>query len=249
MKGLVSIKKQVFVKIEEIIVLESIEDFKIEYNEDGSRKINITINILRSYLTPNSTYHIEYAYYMNNFLKHGIDFLSTSPPLPTNFKLLLSRESGFYINLVHIRKSEIHQNGVFATKFIPKDTLITFFPVDIIKMYFGTKSFNILNPDINNDTDFKHLDYSLVLNDKCKLIGSPKLTSNTAYIGHIINDGYKYVGNADKYMKKSIKLANVKYEIFDIDCPRFIPIIAIRDINAGEELLMTYGLQRWSSLW
>ena len=40
MKGLVAIKKQVFGKIEEIIVLESIEDFKIEYNEDGSRKIS-----------------------------------------------------------------------------------------------------------------------------------------------------------------------------------------------------------------
>lgn len=89
--------------------------------------------------------------------------------------------------------------------------------------------------------------YGFEVNSNYMIIGDKDFKSDPNYMGHLINDGAKT--NLDPksieiYNKVSTLMANCKFHrIKDYH----VVIVATKNINKGEELLITYGSPYWDS--
>ncbi len=166
------------------------------------------------------------------------------------------------LNKCQVRKSLVHNNGVFATQNIKKLELITLYPADIVKIYpdgRGTtkglvkygyynrtsmpKEYHIIDREDARLQLLHHYDFEL--NPKVSIIGHPKIIDNPAYLGHMINDSCNN-GKDEAEYNKSLQNSNVVAKpIYDY---KYIVIIASRNIQAGEELFLSYGFKYWRDL-
>ena len=122
-------------------------------------------------------------------------------------------------NHVEIRNSEIHGKGLFATKEIPKDAIITFYPAHAISR--GGETFFIDDHQdkesfIFNIEHNKYVKtYGFTYNDSsATIIGNPEWINDTTMLGHMINDAsentfeyieYDKINNLDVYKKAVIE--------------------------------------------
>lgn len=171
---------------------------------------------------------------------------------------------------VVLKPSSVHGRGVFVTKNIPKDTLITFHAADITKFcfkgnmnenghaynYFCSDRFN--KKFNTNNLEQKELvslmkrkcdrtTYSFDLNKNYRIIGHPDFDENPWYLGHFINDGAKCDSTPESiasYVQLSMEKTNCKYQI--IGDKLHVAVIATRNIIEGEELFTPYGPSYWS---
>jgi SET domain-containing protein len=169
-------------------------------------------------------------------------------------------------NDIELRKSAIHGQGVFATKNIPQNTVITFYPAHAIHidetlfMPNGLDNefyLNIQNNKYAKIYGFSDFEYYF---NFVNIIGNPNKTNNKLLLGHMINDS---IGNVFKKISYSkikddlIKFKNAVAEYYiygtkNRNC-RFgyhsvYPIIYVsttRDILENEELLTMYGPEYW----
>jgi len=167
-------------------------------------------------------------------------------------------------NNIIIKPSPIHGKGVFATKDIPKNTIVTLYPPHAIKINGNM----IPHADPQNLKDFESnfneylRDYLACssLSDSQMFIGNPNIISNS-FAGHIINDAcgnifknisfdetkkYPIFRNlvSDYYMK-SIKNRNCRLVSDNNDL--VICVETKKDIRAGDELLICYEPAYWFS--
>lgn len=139
---------------------------------------------------------------------------SPAPPMDTQ----LSQENEWYL----IRNSRIHGRGLYARKFIPKDTWIV--------EYVGEKVDKDESERRSND-----------LLDKAKIDGGAKV-----YM-FILNEEWDIDGNVEwntaRLMNHSCE-PNVEAQTWD---EKEIWFVALRDIEKGEELTFNYGfdLETW----
>ena len=148
-----------------------------------------------------------------------------------------------------VKKSGINNagNGVFATIDIKKGEYVCF--------YDGTP----INPEDINEHNFTNV---LQNGPEGALLGRPTV-ANVEGTGQFINDsrafkmtdsdrnrlGFFTVGNQqtelrkDAYMQQSFEYANVAFSNTET-----YNLVAKRDISAGEELFMHYGLSFWLSV-
>jgi len=157
------------------------------------------------------------------------------------------------LDVVEVRKSTVHGNGVFAKQNIKKNDILTFYPVDILKfrveenLYipsFSKRYLNKYGPEY--EKKFEHYQYCTP--DNNIIVGCPDFIDNNNYIGHIINDISKH-----NKTKKSIE----EYEKISENCNAtlyncskynlYVPVIANRDITKDEEIFVHYGVQYWNT--
>jgi SET domain len=163
---------------------------------------------------------------------------------------------------VQVKESPTHGLGVFATETIKKGELVTRYPADLI--FQGTESgYNLVTDGL---TDLEYAEarvarltidqvksYILSLCDDLYIFGDPERHS-PGKCAHIINDGVMLdkintsptPANAGKehhnYYLRGLRCNCVFNQSTDKD-GRWA--VAIRDIQAGEELFTNYGYQYW----
>ena len=174
-------------------------------------------------------------------------------------------------NKIKLSSSSIHGRGVFATANIPKDTIVTFYPVDSFSLMRGKEQDNYIKGRISKEFDenFEYYQsrytwgsYSNIFGDY-GVTGDPFKHHDTHFLGHMLNDG---VGNvfektsyedlhSDKYICQEIFGKYTEYtetqtncEIQDLDDLPIVFIVTTKDIQAGEELLTHYGEYYWYAI-
>ena len=157
----------------------------------------------------------------------------------------------FGLNKVQVKPSNIHGNGVFATKDIKIGELITFYPGNIVECYPNKDRFKDGHYTLNyrglNNIKRGDNNYAFDVSDEYTIFGDKDFKTDPNYMGHLINDGAK--SNLDPesipiYIKISTQMANCDFhKIKDLH----VAIIATKNINKGEELLITYGPSYWNS--
>jgi len=172
---------------------------------------------------------------------------------------LLTLKLGLNINKVHINQSKIHGNGLFSSINIKKGEIITLYPCDVLA-YYPDKNREkdhyvsyIYSEILNENNELKHKfeenrkyykGYQLSVNDDYSIIGLPEYNNDPTYMGHICNDGARGHSLEDKkiYDKISILKANACFRNI---CDCMMAVVALRDININEEILVTYGHGYW----
>ena len=208
-------------------------DFLVEFN-----KTAITVESL--------TLYVAYMALHKNI--NDIDIKKSSKIL--NFVLPVS------LNRVRLGKSNIHGNGVFATKVLEEGDIATFYPVHVVFTYDeNTNNKNTCNyynftyrDDVNRINFLEYEPYIYCINKTCCIAGYPMICSNPDLIGHIINDGsnskYRNIYDSENNNIRNCKFFN----IVDIDSTCYvIAIVATKRIEIGEELFLRYGFKYWEN--
>ena len=152
---------------------------------------------------------------------------------------------GYGFNRATVKESLIHDKGVFATVNICKNEIITLYPTDFIVDYSNGKAIHSLN---NEPADFvkneKLLNkYSVALNSNVSFVGQPKLTNNSDFVGHMINEGSKCFDDEKQYSESAEINCNCKFVPITINM--MLACVATRNINQGEEILVAYTFKYW----
>lgn len=146
-------------------------------------------------------------------------------------------------------KSNIHGIGVFATKDILKNSIITIYPADIMYITYNENS-TVQYSKRQGGHCYKNIKnlYSVSFYDDYTVIGDPEFNTDPNFLGHMINDAVKPIdNNINEYLKKSNELKNC--EIISMaynDVPYISLIVSTRDIKVSEELFISYGTDYWS---
>mmetsp|Transcript_75648 Transcript_75648/g.245016 ORF Transcript_75648/g.245016 Transcript_75648/m.245016 type:complete len:285 (-) Transcript_75648:97-951(-) len=174
--------------------------------------------------------------------------------LRTRMRLALGR--------ARVASSPIQGLGVFATRRIAADELVTLYPGDALRFYPLTPEG--IGPVRNGVLFGHHLPegmrdavavlkdyrpYSYDVDGLYAVVGLPHLTSDPAYLGHMVNDATRCASRApeelDRYRKDSAAKCNATFEgLLDA----VVAVVASRPIAAGEEVLVAYGAEYWLTL-
>ena len=175
---------------------------------------------------------------------------------------LLKLKLGLNLNKVHVKESNIHGNGLFAKTNIKQGEIITIYPCDILA-YYPEKNREdkehvvayIFCDELQDNQEAKNLfhdnkkfykDYQLVINESYSAIGLPEITNNPSYLGHLCNDGARGHSLSDKKIYETVSVLKSNAYFKNI-CDCMMVVVAIKDINENEEILVTYGHGYWIS--
>jgi len=166
------------------------------------------------------------------------------------------------LDKAEVKASAIHGQGVFAKQKINKGELITIYPAHSISIHPGGHSnpgvLGLLKSDLAEERELEFTKtirkcYAFDVNQHYVIYGHPDLTDNPAFLGHMINDGAK--GHSTKtvhnqkymmlYAKVSLALRNAKFELIGGLC---VGVVATKEINIGDEVLVTYDYPYWISV-
>ena len=123
--------------------------------------------------------------------------------------------------------------GVFANRNILKNELITLYPVDTYE------------DDTIKSSHFKQHMYRI---SNSIIISGDNSKYSPSYCGHICNDGAMPKDSQesiDLYEKISILKTNANIIILN---ESVIAVIATKDININNEVLLNYGISRWKMI-
>ena len=146
---------------------------------------------------------------------------------------------------LEIRPSTYGQ-GLFAKEDIKKDSIITLYPMHQIGTRVQGNEW-VIQSHPNATGIYK--DYSLCVNDDLRIYGDPSLTSNSMFLGHMINDPAIDISEPDtmkfvvRYLISCKLRGNASFHRFE---DPWVGIRAVRDINKGEEILVPYSLPYWA---
>lgn len=170
---------------------------------------------------------------------------------------LMTTKLPINIDKVYIKQSNIHGNGLFAKVNINKGDIITFYPGDVL-VYYPEKNRNItssrgliihdhMNKELSSicDKNQEFYDcYTFDINESYSIIGFPDINDNPSYLGHICNDGARGYSEKDKeiYMNDILIKSNAMSHII---CDCIVAVVAIKDINIDEEILVPYSHEYW----
>jgi len=166
-------------------------------------------------------------------------------------------------NHVHVAPSTRHGNGLFATSALPGNTVVTYYPCDVI---YHDECLYMKAPDAGEWETHKEewvRDYGFqVLADKM-IVANPTALSNSLLLGHMVNDACDYAAvfgqppvsaealvDLDRfgelYCQYYASLRGRVNCFYERDARRLVvSVVTSRPIDAGEELLTTYGLINW----
>lgn len=167
---------------------------------------------------------------------------------------------GFKLSKVIVKSSKIHGKGLFCIDKIHKDEIITLYPGDIVQYtekldnkqsQSGINKQNMVlhfkSPRFESEVDVKlKNEHSFQINDNFIIIASDKYTSDTSYLGQFINDGAKNSSTKSEKIYNNISTAKKNSEFRTVN-DKYVVSIATRDIEPGEEILTTYGVEYWNS--
>ena len=168
---------------------------------------------------------------------------------------------------VHIGKSKIHQNGLFASQDLKKGELVTFYPCDVVltfktrkgkKTVQGCRSsrfeeaYAIVFGDLNNPQHKQNFSnycannqYIYELDNETSIIADPVFKKSKNYLGQFINDGAKASVNPKSHsIYQTVSSIKANCELVPL-AKLHLAIRTTKDIKKGEELLRTYGVKHW----
>jgi len=162
-------------------------------------------------------------------------------------------------NTIEVRPSPIHGNGIFATKKINNGQIITFYDLHCIRLYHGKnndyiQSYVFENPKNTNGIQFEASDdYEIIVNNHISIFNDPTYYVNSVFLGHIVNDStsllikdkkLSYIEFRNKIMRYFLQSNNnAMIKCNDDNSLRYI--VAIRDIEINEEILVSYSPNYW----
>lgn len=184
--------------------------------------------------------------------------------IDTVYKILPSQN----IPDIEIRPSSVHGLGLFANQPITKDTIITYYPINVIQINdaFSAENNNKLLIDrLRLDDSSVDRTYAYTCSSRFQpgyhvfIYGFPDIINDKKLLGHMINDGgnnvydgvniesleniVKFKNKLAEYYINCNKRVNCKYN----ECNCTVQIIATRDINKDEEILTSYDASYWYS--
>lgn len=161
------------------------------------------------------------------------------------------------LNKIFIAKSKIEGLGAFAKRNIKKGEIVSMYPSEIVQLHSDGKSYPTCSDrvmekynleDENNMDDYINNNRHIYkINENYSIAGDPYFISDTNFTGHILNDSCKSDGTKkgdDMYNINSNMNQNCIYYPYKI----FILIVACKDINMNEELLVSYQNDYWKAI-
>lgn len=166
------------------------------------------------------------------------------------------------LNLCYVDNSSIQGKGVFANCDIAKNSLITLMPNHIMWFNHNFWYHPIYYKDKIKKKDFYDKKKKIfgIYSINCynvEICGDPKFKNDTAYMGHLINDGIGPFHQLIKHDKEkrnrqiqkiySDEKVQAKTNV-DFICWKNYPGIYVKsnkNIKKGEELLVSYGKNYW----
>lgn len=154
---------------------------------------------------------------------------------------------------VYVKKSLIHGNGVFAKYNIKKNSIITIYPIDSIYYTNNLEEKNLYFLEKNFFDCINNKNYMIGINKDIEIYGNQNNISNNTVIGHIINDSVSFTIDNENIDDISLKNIICKYvltsnnnAIMKSNADKTLYyIIATKDINEGDEILMSYQPKYW----
>lgn len=131
-----------------------------------------------------------------------------------------------HLNKVYIDKSNIEGFGVFAKEYIKKGEIVSMYPSDVVRIYHQNEYYEKCSDRTTN----LNLSKYAYKTEQCVILGDSEFISDMNLVGHMINDGCHE--------------QNCVYYPYHI----FILIVASKDINKDEELLVSYGVDYWTTI-
>jgi hypothetical protein len=190
-----------------------------------------------------------------------------------NFYNFLNKDEGFryhYYNIISFEKQNIfgfpcptevrpcvYGNGLFASRFITKDTILSIYPCHgiSVKNEDGKTSTQLTVSEEHEKEIFKNTDYSINIGEpNIDIYGCPSIENNSWLKGHIANDGSYDYKNKDLDTAPFVislfindKKNNTDYEFIEHKGINWLVLKSKRDILADEEILVNYGEHYWLS--
>ena len=178
-------------------------------------------------------------------------------------KMRCTRIPDLHIERTRIAPSTVTGGGLglFATRNIAEDELITLYPGDVllcwpddngkgeaqeIAIRLGrntSESFATAPFDFGSDA----WRYGVHTSATRAICGDPSQASDPAYHGHFANDAVRCerAGTAGEiYIAESEAAANASLDLWSV-YDNHLALVACRPIAAGEEIFMSYGLEYW----
>ncbi len=171
----------------------------------------------------------------------------TSIPIDEQkFKYLMDHQKNMNIKSIDLEKYNLEVKeslikgsglGLFTKTKIPKESIICYYPCDIIQapetdLYF--ENGEEVSKDKYSEEELKEIkygDYNFNLYPFC-IIAKEGFKENKMYVGNFMNDkGYK----VNKVYKKSLNNCTI----------HGLDVVSLRNIEAGEELYYGYGNGYW----
>jgi len=162
---------------------------------------------------------------------------------------------------VRIGPSAIHGMGVFATRDVPRGSLVTFYPkhaiIELVQKSTSNDRTNKYRVSVSDDiplelrAKYETLDgihslnrLQLAISDTCVLSGLPELTDDELFLGHMVNDAATVFTTQEEYMADGGRRVNAIFWAIGRDTSAVVNTV---DIRAGDELLVLYGYGYWTS--
>lgn len=165
---------------------------------------------------------------------------------PLKMMKMCSNEMPFGNNLTEVKPSSTHGNGVFATKDIKAGEIITMYPIHQYAKRVTTDGWQIHSM---MDSETPYHGYALDIDENTKIYGCPTFY-NTIFQGHLVNDPVVSLDCSDinKFIISYFIAAKVKGNARYDKNSYLVYIRAVRDIKAGEEILVPYSLPYWFTI-
>lgn len=170
--------------------------------------------------------------------------------------VLLEKPTYSMVAPVELKDSSIHGKGVFATRDINIGEIVTFYPCDYVLVKIPKSNDHI---QLGKGSEFIHtgklpdniLRYAHTTKHpipRMTIVGDPLCIDDSNYLGHMCNDGAKSHCKRDQMVYKSISAQKMNAFLGPIDGFVF-PIVAMKNIPKGTEILIHYGEDYWEKLY
>lgn len=135
------------------------------------------------------------------------------------------------LNKVYIKKSNIEGLGVFAKHNIKYGEILTLYPSDIVRI----QSKNNLYYEFTSGRNVGFKEKYAYQTNYCIIAGDSTCIDDMNLVGHIVNDS---CANCIHYDTNNNNCIYYPYHMF-------VLIVASKNINKDEELLVSYGVDYW----
>eukprot|EP00929_Paragymnodinium_shiwhaense_P105874 TRINITY_DN70933_c0_g1_i1.p1 TRINITY_DN70933_c0_g1~~TRINITY_DN70933_c0_g1_i1.p1 ORF type:complete len:239 (-),score=6.60 TRINITY_DN70933_c0_g1_i1:414-1130(-) len=186
---------------------------------------------------------------------------------------LLCRRFSVPLQRVHVGPSAIHGQGVFTLRDVKAGEVLTLYPGDAVRSYPVTEGGigdardavvfgDHLPAHLRNRNDVLHdlSSYCYDVDGYYSIVGFPSLADDIAYVGHMCNDSASLPSlvqmsegdcepdDYERHIEDTVYWSESKggqnadfVNLHDAH----VAIVAKRDISAGQEVLLSYGLSYW----
>ena len=172
--------------------------------------------------------------------------------------MMVTRVDDFKLRLGRCRvdESNIHGDGLYASRDLAEGELITFFPADALliwedgnragsdTMVFFGKHVPQSERDAGPIIGERVKQYELYASGQFSAVGDPARRDDPAYLGHFANDACSCLApdDVERYRRESQERANAEAVVVE-NC--HFALRATKPIAAGEEVLRSYGEGYW----